>query len=125
MHFSLEPENEVQTALFALAVSDAAQRVRISVEHAGAHLGAVRLIDLSGRACETDVLVAGAARGGDINPSLRFAPPPMGVPAPMGAQAGVAAGVNPSRQPNVSLPLQVPLMELTDHVCIVYAIAAG
>ena len=43
----------------------------------------------------------------------------------MGAQAGVAAGVNPSRQPNVSLPLQVPLMELTDHVCIVYAIAAG
>ncbi|MDP2765814.1 MAG: SIMPL domain-containing protein, partial [Brevundimonas sp.] len=56
VNFNLEPENATKTWLQAEAIKDAAQRARAAATNAGATLGAVRVIDPTGRACETDVL---------------------------------------------------------------------
>ena len=48
VYFSLEPDSEVNTALYGRAVADAARRAKISVEATGARLGAVKLIDPTG-----------------------------------------------------------------------------
>ncbi|MBE7219758.1 MAG: SIMPL domain-containing protein, partial [Caulobacteraceae bacterium] len=62
VYFRLEPDNALNDAMFAEAVKDAARRARSAAADAGARLGAVRLIDPTGRACQTDVLVTGAPR---------------------------------------------------------------
>jgi uncharacterized protein YggE len=65
VNFSLDPDNATKTDLYGKAAADAARRAKLSVEATGARLGPVKLIDPTGRACETDVLVAGASRVGD------------------------------------------------------------
>ncbi|HWQ86031.1 SIMPL domain-containing protein, partial [Brevundimonas sp.] len=54
--FNLEPDNATRTWLQGEAVRDAARRAREAASNAGATLGGVRVIDPTGRACETDVL---------------------------------------------------------------------
>lgn len=61
--FRLEPDNETRTWLADQAVRDAADRARGAVEAAGARLGPVRVIDPSGRACQTDVLAGWPSYG--------------------------------------------------------------
>lgn len=61
--FSLEPGNEVRSWLADQAVRDAANRARGAAEGAGARLGPVRVIDPSGRACQTDVLAGWPSYG--------------------------------------------------------------
>lgn len=61
--FRLEPDNELRTWLAEQAVRDAADRARGAVEAAGGRLGAVRVIDPSGRACQTDVLAGWPSYG--------------------------------------------------------------
>ncbi len=61
--FRLEPDNEIRTWLADQAVRDAADRARSAAEAAGARLGAVRVIDPSGRACQTDVLAGWPSYG--------------------------------------------------------------
>lgn len=56
VRFDLQPDNAVKTWLQAEAVKDAARRARAAAENAGTTLGRVRVIDPTGRACETDVL---------------------------------------------------------------------
>ena len=99
VYFNLEPDNETKTELFKDAVIDAAQRARLAVEATGGKLGRVRLIDPTGRACQTDVLVAGADRGyggsGQASEvvvtaqrrrsALGLPPPPPPAPAPIAA----------------------------------------
>ena len=58
VYFSLSPDNVTNTELARLAVADAGARARQAAEATGARLGAVKLIDPTGRACQTDVLVA-------------------------------------------------------------------
>jgi uncharacterized protein YggE len=129
VNFRLEPDNAVRTEMFGLAVADAARRARLAVEGAGSRLGAVKLIDPTARACQTDVLVAGAPRSDptgdtpyqDVMVSMAKrdfgAPPPappMAIPAPGGGQ--------PLRPEDMQLPLQPPLQELTASACVVYAL---
>ncbi len=131
--FSLEPENETNTELFRAAVADAARRAKLAAEETGAKLGRVRLIDPTSRACETDVLVAGAARGlGEdaggvqevtVTGSRRI----QGVPF-----AAVSAPPSPPPPPppapgeEVSadqiLPLQPPLQLLSRSACVIYGL---
>ncbi len=60
VYFNLQPDNETKTEMSRLAVADAARRAKLAVEAAGARLGAVKFIDPTARACQTDVLVTGA-----------------------------------------------------------------
>lgn len=128
--FRLEPENETRTQMSKLAVADARRRALLATEAAGADLGAVRLIDPTGRACETDVLVAGAGRsyGGSVG-AYRVAPPPP-PPPPMAAPAlenvvvtaqrrAAELGLNPDA---IRLPLNPPLQRLESSACVVFSL---
>jgi uncharacterized protein YggE len=125
--FRLEPDNATRTELYGLAVSDAARRAKLSVEGVGARLGAVKLIDPTGRACQTDVLVAGAPRsgGGDstglqevVVTGSRIGAAPPAPPPPLGLPGVGGSAVTPE-----GLPLQVPLEQMTASACVVYALA--
>jgi len=124
--FNLEPDNAVKTWLQGEAVKDAAQRARAAASNAGAALGEVKVIDPTGRACETDVLAGWPAYGSgglatdvDFEPAFvpSAAPPPP--PSPIARERGA-----PSEQQieSARLALQPPLRELTDQACVVYAL---
>lgn len=124
--FNLEPDNAVKTWLQGEAVKDAARRARAAASNAGATLGGVRVIDPTGRACETDVLAGWPAYGsGGLATDVRFdeaafAPPP----PPPPPSIPVARGRGPSEEQieSARLALQPPLRELTDRACVVYAL---
>lgn len=128
--FNLQPDNATNTEMSRLAVADAAARARLAAEASGAHLGAVKLIDPTGRACQTDVLVAGAPRFGGLDGGAvdevvvtgsrlaapaEAAPPPLAVP-PQSRGSGMTAQ-------NIQVSLQPPLRDLTRTACVVYALA--
>lgn len=132
--FSLQPENITNTLMQAEAVKDAARRAREAATNAGATLGAVRVIDPTGRACETDVLAgwpsygSGAGQATNVDEmvvsgsrvrreglvSNAPAPPP---PPPPGAAAPSEAQIEAAR-----LALQPPLRELVDRACVVFSL---
>ena len=128
--FNLEPDNETNAELFKAATADAARRAKLAVDATGARLGRVMLIDPSNRACDTDVLVAGAPRavgeeaGGvqevvvdarrrayDRHTEAEGAPPP---PPPSAPGEEVA--------PGDLLPVQPPLETLQRKICVIYAL---
>ncbi len=140
VYFRLQPDNATQTELFRLAVGDAKRRATEAAGEAGARLGAVKLIDPTGRACQQDVLIAGAPQSyggsGDLSEvvvtGLRVAaPPPMDLPPPPPlplppAPAPVAQGMSvaevASAAAQLTLPLQPPRQQLTRQACVVYAL---
>ncbi|HEY0925324.1 SIMPL domain-containing protein [Brevundimonas sp.] len=133
VRFNLEPDNVLKTWLQGEAVKDAARRARDAAGNAGAALGAVRVIDPTGRACETDVLAgwpsysSGAedattvdemvVTGSRVSRAPAPPPPPPPPPPPAGAAAPTEAQIEAAR-----LALQPPLRELTDRACVVYAL---
>ncbi len=124
--FNLEPDNAVKTWLQGEAVKDAARRARAAASNAGASLGEVKVIDPTGRACETDVLAGwpvygsgGLATDVDFEPAFVAPPPPP--PAPI-AMARGAGAPNEQQIESARLALQPPLRELTDRACVVYAL---
>ena len=56
VNFNLEPENSWKANLQAEAMKDARRRAEAAATNAGATLGRVKIIDPSGRVCQTDVL---------------------------------------------------------------------
>ncbi|MFT4912615.1 MAG: hypothetical protein ACI9YM_001194 [Brevundimonas sp.] len=130
VNFNLEPENEWVTNLAAEAVRDARARAVAAARDAGAALGPVRVIDPTGRACQTDVLAGWpsyqAATGGEttvdpmqvalsrgvrtVGREYQEAPP---APAPPPSEANIEAA---------RLALQPPLQVLTDSACVVYSL---
>lgn len=130
--FNLEPDNALKTWLQGEAVKDAANRARAAASNAGTSLGAVRVIDPTGRACQTDVLAGWPSYGGASGlvtdvvatgsrmedmayPAVAPAPPPPSRPAP--GQVPSEAQIEAAR-----LALQPPLRELTDQACVVYGL---
>ncbi len=124
VYFRLEPDNEINTELFKAAAADAARRARLATEATGARLGKVMLIDPTARACETDVLVAGAPRsygqgaGGVQEVTVTAQRKAMMAPAPSPPPAAPGEEVAPGDV----LPLQPPLQSLERKVCVVYAL---
>ena len=124
--FNLEPENTLKTWLQGEAVRDAAKRAREAASNAGTGLGRVRVIDPTGRACQTDVLAGWPSYGGganlaaDVAYEAAYAPPPPPAPPP----APVAGRSAPTEEQieAARLALQPPLRELTDQACVVYAL---
>ena len=132
--FNLEPENAWKTNLANAAVKDAADRARAAAENAGTRLGAVRVIDPTGRACQTDVLAGWPSYGSGgglatdvaqdvvVTGSRRVersyvAAPPAPPPPPTGGAAPSEEAIQAAR-----LALQPPLRELTDQACVVYGL---
>lgn len=132
VQFRLDSGNEARTELFSRAIQDAARRARLATEATGARLGPVRLIDPTGRACETDVLVAGAPRSygqPGVEPQAVPPPPP---PPPVAEISGEQVenvvvtgsrirGERPTPE-DLRVPLQAPLQRLTARACVVYAL---
>ncbi|CAN5388195.1 hypothetical protein BH10PSE2_BH10PSE2_24830 [soil metagenome] len=135
VYFNLEPENAWTSNLAAEAVKDARRRAVAAAENAGATLGAVRVIDPTGRACQTDVLAGWPSYGPGSGQSTSFddvtvtgsrsrmeyaaPPPPPAPPAP------VAPGQAPSEDQieAARLALQPPLQTMTDTACVVYGLS--
>ncbi|MGQ2990255.1 MAG: SIMPL domain-containing protein [Brevundimonas sp.] len=133
--FTLEPENSWKANLAAEAMKDARRRAEAAAVNAGAQLGSVRVIDPTGRACQTDVLAGwpsySAAGGqqttvdGEVVTGSRMeammAPPP---PPPAPPPPPPAPGQPPSETQieAARLALQPPLQVLTDSACVVYGL---
>lgn len=133
VNFNLEPENSWKANLQAEAMKDARRRAETAASNAGATLGRVKIIDPSGRVCQTDVLAGWpsyAAGGGQettvdevvvtgsrVRTEAAFAPPP---PPP----APVSGGAGPSETDiqAARLALQPPLRTLTDSACVIYGL---
>ena len=132
IYFSLEPTNEINTWLYSKAVADAHERAANAVTAAGGQLGAIKVIDPTGRACKTDILARNAPDLGEsmqanevvVTGMRRSMAPPMAAPPPPPAPAEAMAdvGVLEARalaNPFIQTP---PLQRLTETACVVYGV---
>lgn len=134
VYFSLEPDNVAKSNLAAAAMRDARTRAEAAAENAGATLGSVRVIDPTGRACQTDVLAGWPSYGSGVGQATTVdeivvtgsraredrveysgppAPPPPAAPGEAPSEAQIEAA---------RLALQPPLQTLTDQACVVYGL---
>ena len=126
VNFSLQPENTWVTNLAAEAVRDARARAVAAARDAGATLGPVRVIDPTGRACQTDVLAGWPSYQASAQPQTTVdemvvtgsrvqsrAPAPPSPPRPALSETSIEAA---------RLALQPPLRVLTDSACVVYSL---
>ncbi|MGV9007239.1 MAG: SIMPL domain-containing protein [Brevundimonas sp.] len=119
--FSLEPENAWVTNLAGEAVRDARARAVAAARDAGATLGPVRVIDPTGRACQTDVLTGWGGRSGPGD--LMTTVEDVVVTGSRTVQRSNLVG--PPSEANIEaarLALQPPLRVLTDSACVVYGL---
>ena len=96
---------------------------------AGATLGPVRVIDPTGRACQTDVLAGWpsyqAATGGETTVDEGMVTGLRAAPSPMSLSMAPPAPPPPPSEANIEaarLALQPPLRVLTDSACVVYSL---
>ena len=131
VNFNLQPDNATKTWLQAEAVKDAARRAREAASNAGATLGGVRVIDPTGRACQTDVLAGWPSYGGSASQAtdvsydraeMAYAPAPSPPPAPVTVTGSRISAPSEDQIEAARLALQPPLRELTDQACVVYAL---
>ncbi|WP_269220380.1 SIMPL domain-containing protein [Brevundimonas vesicularis] len=133
VNFNLEPDNSWKANLQAEAMKDARRRAEAAATNAGATLGRVKIIDPSGRVCQTDVLAgwpsyaaSGAGQettvddivvtGARSQARMEYAAPPA-PPPPPGGGAPSEAQIEAAR-----LALQPPLQTLTDSACVIYGL---
>jgi hypothetical protein len=123
-YFTLVPDNATNAAMAKAAVADATTRARAAAADAGAKLGAVKLIDPTGRACSTDVLITGAERdfngGENSNDVGRVIAPRMAAPSPIGPAP--SAESLEAEAASLQINLQPPLQTLTAQACVIYAL---
>ena len=122
VNFSLEPDNATKTWLQTEAVKDAARRARQAAEAAGARLGAVKVIDPTGRACQTDVLAGWPAYARTAEQRTDV-PSAMVMDSPAPAPMMVTGNKREAAQVQVSL--QPPMLALNDDACVVYGLGPG
>lgn len=131
VYFTLDPDNAWKTNLAAEAVKDARRRAQAAAQNAGATLGPVKVIDPTGRACQTDVLAGWPSYSGGAGQATTVdevvvtgararagGPPPPAPPRPeISFAIPTEAAIEAAR-----LALQPPLRELTDSACVVYGL---
>lgn len=132
--FHLQPTNEINTWLYNEAIKDARKRATDGVTAAGGKLGAIKVIDPTGRACQTDILARNAedmwasvsanrveARQEYSEPPRQFnmaVPPPVAAPAPMAGSAEYLEA-KALANPFIQTP---PLQRLESTACVVYGV---
>ncbi len=134
INFSLQPDNATNTWLYNEAIKDAHTRAAQAVAAAGAKLDAVKVIDPTGRACETDILARQQAYGDDEQaqyvqpretpPTDIAPPPPIPVPpvpterhVPYASVEGLQAKA--LQNPFIQTP---PLQRIEAKACVVYGL---
>lgn len=132
INFNLQPDNETNTWLYTEAVKDAHTRALQSATAAGGKLGGIKVIDPTGRACETDILARGADSAWDPTTAQEVmvtgsrkayaAPPPP--PAPLALSnydIGSAEYLEAKalQNPFIQTP---PLQRLEAKACVVYGL---
>jgi len=126
--FSLEPSDETRTQMFRLAAADARRRAELAATAAGSRVGAVRVIDPTARACETDVLLALAGRSDVEAVPVPVAAPPMMAPRAdslselvvTARKRAQAAGLRPE---DLQLPVHPPMQVLEGKACVVFSLS--
>jgi len=132
--YRLEPENAWRTRLYEESVKDAARRAANAVTASGARLGPVKLIDPTGRACETDVLAAGVSGPPDgVTPTEVDAVVVTGSRIVRQDFEAIAPVTTASRSEQLELTatlavdqlltVEPPLQVLNAKACVVYALA--
>lgn len=129
IYFSLEPDNATKTWLYNEAIKDAARRAKLATEAAGAKLGAVKVIDPTGRACQTDILARGTPSDGQdadaytvtASRALYAPPPPPPPPAPLAPGASAVEQLEAKAAQNAFIQAP-PLNTLTAQACVVYGL---
>lgn len=132
--FSLQPSNETNTWLYNEAIKDAHKRALEGAVSAGGQLGGIKVIDPTGRACQTDILARGAPdlpsddnanevvvtgerRNADMASLAMNAPPPPAVqPRITPADALEAKAL---ANPFIQTP---PLQRIEARACVVYGV---
>ena len=128
INFSLQPSNEDNTWLYNEAVKDAHKRATESTVAAGGTLGRIKVIDPTGRACQTDILARNGS--GDDNTQAQevdyamadMPAPPVAMPPPPSAPApGTAEYLEAQamKNPFIQTP---PLQRLEAKACVVYGL---
>ncbi len=129
IYFSLQPTNEQNTWMYTEAVKDARVRATQAAEAAGGKLGGIKVIDPTGRACETDILARGAqetdsgelatevvVKGNRLRESYAAAPSPAMMNASSSEDALEAKAL---ANPFIQTP---PLQRLDAKACVVYGL---
>lgn len=129
IYFSLEPDNATKTWLYNEAIKDAARRAKLATTAAGAVLGKAKVIDPTGRACQTDILARGNPRDGqdaeayevEYQGARAYAPPP---PAPVMAINDASSDVErlEAKAAQNAFIQAPPLNTLTAQACVVYGL---
>ena len=131
IYFSLQPSNETNTWLYNEAVKDARKRASDAAEAAGGRLGGIKVVDPTGRACETDILARNAPDSGDApeanevvvtgsRRAMAAPPPPPAMAAPQGGySAEDALEAKALANPFIQTP---PLQRLEATACVVYGL---
>ncbi|MCR6658230.1 MAG: SIMPL domain-containing protein [Asticcacaulis sp.] len=136
INFNLQPDNETNTWLYTEAVKDAHTRALQSAAAAGGKLSGIKVIDPTGRACETDILARAPDGSYDNTQAQEVAyesrayasappPPPMVAPAAMADMGGYAPGsaeyleAKALQNPFIQTP---PLQRLEAKACVVYGL---
>ncbi|CAM3111897.1 SIMPL domain-containing protein [Asticcacaulis taihuensis] len=132
INFNLQPDNETNTWLYTEAVKDAHTRAMQSATAAGGKLGGIKVIDPTGRACETDILARAPDSAWDNTQAQAVAyersappPPPMVAPAAMADMGGYVPGsaeyleAKALQNPFIQTP---PLQRLEAKACVVYGL---
>ncbi|MFT4090056.1 MAG: SIMPL domain-containing protein [Asticcacaulis sp.] len=129
VYFTLEPENETKTWLYSEALKDAARRANLATAATGARLGPVKVIDPTGRACQTDVLARGQPTDGEDQDAYEVvvsgARGRVPAPAPMAARmadAGSPVEQLEAKAAQNAFIQEPPLHVLTAQACVVYGL---
>jgi uncharacterized protein YggE len=129
VYFDLQPDNATNTWLYSEAIKDAHTRAEQAAAAAGAKLGGVKVIDPTGRACDTDILAGQKSGENDQTGATEVvvsgvrrayaAPPPP--PAPASAVPGSAEALQAKalQNPFVQTP---PIRRLESKACVVYGL---
>ncbi len=129
IYFDIQADNATNTWLYTEAVKDAHTRALQGAEAAGGKLGAVLLIDPTGRACRTDILARGAPQNDDYGDATQVVVTGMrraedGYSSASqrkisSASAGVTLEDRALQNPFIQTP---PLKKLTATACVVYGL---
>jgi len=125
--FHLETSDEVRTEMFKLAIEDARRRADLAATAAGTRVGAVRLIDPTARACETDVLLALAPRSYNDAVARPVMAPPSARRSSNSIEELVVTSEKRAREAglrpeDLQMPVQPPLERLEAKACVIYSL---
>jgi uncharacterized protein YggE len=131
INFSLQADNATNTWLYTEATKDAHTRALQSAAAAGGKLGGIKVIDPTGRACETDILARAPEGNWDNTQAQYVSPVPQerrmeysAPPAPMAMakyEPGSAEYIEAKalQNPFIQIP---PLQRLDAKSCVVYGL---